>query len=189
MIVVASRAESGLKIGGAMVASFVTLALIAVSCDLIANGDGSNLVFIGWLLMCTVVLVLTTTVHLWRHWFYFLPGYVMLRTLLWVFFGWFSPRGYLFILFAFLMAAMAMLSYRFSQPKTILVTDRIALMLALACFIASIAGMLFAEPRVFALIFAGAGDLILLLQWTVVRPHYRRRHKPVESAGLSIPDH
>lgn len=92
---IAKQAKSGLKIAGAMVASLTALALTAISYELIVDLDGSHHVVLGWLLMCAVAAVLAMTAQYWRHWFYFLPGYVMMRSLLWVFFGWFSPKGYL----------------------------------------------------------------------------------------------
>ena len=175
---IAKQAKSGLKIAGAMVASLTALALTAISYELIVDLDGSHHVVLGWLLMCAAVLAMTA--QYWRHWFYFLPGYVMMRSLLWVFFGWFSPKGYLFIVFLLLMAAMAGLSYRFSQSTRIFVTDRIALMSALACLIGSIAGMWLREPTVYVLIPAGLGDLILLLQWNVIRQHFGTKRKAIQ---------
>lgn len=71
----------------------------------------------------------------------------MMRLGLWAFLGWFSPRGYIRIGFLILAAIMLVLSYQFSKVTRILVTDRIVLLAALACFLGSVAGAWSEEPN------------------------------------------
>ena len=155
---VAEQAKSGLKIAAALLATLATIALLALAYLQITKVEDSKHVFAGWILMAALVVILSTTVHFWRRWFYFLPGFVVMRLGLWAFLGWFSPRGYIRIGFLILSSIMAVLSYRFSKLTRIIVTDRIVLLSALACFLGSVAAALSEEPKFSALVLAGLGD-------------------------------
>jgi hypothetical protein len=87
------QAESGLKIAGALVASFFALMLIAVAYAQIANGDGAHHVVTGWFLMVGMAIALAATVQFWSRWFYGLPAYFGVRLFGWFMLGWFSPSG------------------------------------------------------------------------------------------------
>lgn len=166
---VGEQAKSGLKRAAVILTTFATLALIAIAYLQITEVDGGNHVLVGWLLMAALLVILSTTVQFWCRWFYCLPSFVVMRLGLWAFFGWFSPRGYVRIGFLILTAIMAVLTYRFSKVSRIAVVDRIVLLSVFACFLGSVAGALSQEPKISALVLAGLGDLILLLQWAVIR--------------------
>jgi hypothetical protein len=170
------QATSGVKIAAAIAATIAALALIASAYIRIAKLDGGNHVTAGWLLLAAVTIVLTATAQYWAHWFYFLPGYVAMRSSLYLILGWFSPKGFIFFLFPLLMAMMAVLSFRFGKLKRVRPVDRVILMFALACFLGSLAGFFAQEPRCSALVVAVVGNLVLLLEWFVVRHHPMHRH-------------
>jgi len=165
------QATSGVRIAAAIVATIAALALIASAYIRIARLDGGNHVTAGWLLLSAITIVLSATAQYWGRWFYFLPGYVAMRFTLWVLLGWFSPRGFIFVLFPLLMAIMAVLSFRFSKQKRIGVRDRIVLMFVCACFLGSLSGFFAHEAKSSALVVAVVGNLTLLLEKFVVRHH------------------
>lgn len=166
---VGEQAKSGLKIAAALLATLATIGLIAFAYLQITKVEGSHHVLAGWVLMAALLVMLSTTTQIWCRWFYFLPGFVVMRLGLWAFLGWFSPRGYIRIGFLILTAIMAVLTYRFSKVTRIVVIDRIVLLLALACFLGSVTDALSEEPKVSALVLAGFGDFVLWLQWVVIK--------------------
>jgi hypothetical protein len=85
------QATSGVKIASAIVATAAALGLIASAYIRIARLDGGNHVTAGWLLLAAVTIVLSATAQYWGRWFYFLPGYVAMRSSIWMILGWFSP--------------------------------------------------------------------------------------------------
>lgn len=165
------QVTSGVKIAAAIVATIAALALIASAYICIARLDGGSHVTAGWLLLAVVIIVLSVTVQYWARWFFFLPGYVAMRSSLWMILGWFSPRGFIFVLFPLLMAMMAVLSFRFSKLKRVRGGDRVILMFACACFLGSLAGFFEQEPKSSALVVAVVGNLALLPERFFVR-HY-----------------
>lgn len=146
-----------------MLISLAALALIGIALVDIVNADGTRHVTLGWLLSVAMVGILASTVQYWRRWFFFLPGYVGTRCLAFLLLGWFSPKGFILVVFPPLMLAMAGLSYRFSKPKRIRSVDRVTLMIGMACFIGSLWAFFSPGPKVTALVFSGSGDLVLLL--------------------------
>jgi len=90
------QATSGLKIAAAIVATIAAFALVASAYIRIARLDGGDHVTAGWLLLAAITIVLSATAQYWAHWFYFLPGYVAMRSSLFLILGWFSPRGFIF---------------------------------------------------------------------------------------------
>jgi len=98
------QATSGVKIAGAIVATAAALELLASAYIRIARLDGGNHLTAGWLLLAVVTIVLSATAQYWGRWFYFLPGYVAMRSSIWMILGWFSPRGFIFVRFPVLMA-------------------------------------------------------------------------------------
>ena len=184
---VGHQAISGVKIAGAMLATFATLALIVVAYFQITKFDSGLHVLAGSLLMVAIVVGLSTAVQYWHRWFYFLPGFVAVRSGWWVLLGWFSPRGYILIGFSLLMAIMPFLSYRFAKITRISAIHRFILLSTLACFLGSGAAVLSAEPKISALALAGLGDLILLLGLAVTREPYRRRKTKRTETGAAVP--
>jgi len=178
------QATSGVKIAAAIVATITALALIARAYIRIAKLDGGNHVTAGWLLLAAATIVLTATAQYWARWFYFLPGYVAMRSSLYLILGWFSPRGFIFVLFPLLMAMMAVLSFRFSKLKTLRAGDRIILMFACACFLGSVAGFFAQEPRSSALVIAVVGNLALLVERFVVWHHGVHREMGAKRATV-----
>jgi hypothetical protein len=90
------QATSGVKIAAAIIATIAALALIASAYIRIASLDGGHHAVAGWLLLGSITIVLSATAQYWGRWFYFLPGYVAMRSSLWMILGWFSPRGFHF---------------------------------------------------------------------------------------------
>jgi len=178
------QATSGVKIAGAIVATAAALGLIASAYIRIARLDGGNHVTAGWLLLAAVTIVLSATAQYWGRWFYFLPGYVAMRSSIWMILGWFSPRGFIFVLFPVLMAMMAVLSFRFSKLKRVRAGDRITLMFACACFLGSIAGFFAQEPRSSALVIAVVGNLALLVERFALRHHGMQRERGAKRATV-----
>jgi hypothetical protein len=166
---------SGLKIGGAMVASLTALALIGIAYFEIVNVEGKQHAALGWLLMATMASILALTIQYWRHWFFFIPGYLGVRSSLGLLLGWFSPRGFVFVGFPVLVFAMAAMSFRFSKPARIPAFDRITLLLVAACLLAALSGFLSPEPKVTVLIFTAVGDLFLLLSQIRKTARVRKR--------------
>jgi hypothetical protein len=158
---VEEQVKSGLKIAGALVATFAALILIASSCVQIINADGTHNVARGWLLMLALVAVLAATVQYWSRWFFCVPAYVAMRSLGWILLGWFSPVGYIFVCFPLLVLAMAKLSFRYSKLKRIRIIDRVILMIALACLLGSFAGFFAQPPRLSAMAYTSVADLVL----------------------------
>jgi hypothetical protein len=184
------QATSGVKIAAAIVATVAALALIASAYIRIARLDGGNHVTAGWLLLAAITIFLSATAQYWARWFYFLPGYVAMRSTLYLILGWFSPRGFIFVLFPILMAMMAVLSFRFSKLKGVRPVDRVILMFAFACFLGSFAGFFAQQPKSSALVVAVVGNLALLLERFFVRHHGMHRESGTERAmALPNPDH
>lgn len=156
-----AQGKSGLRIAGAMVATVVTVALFGLAYVQISNADHTHSSRTGWLLMITLVAALGLTVQYWRHWFFFIPGYLGMRSFLWLLLGWFSPRGFVFIGFAILMFAMCGLSFRFGESAKLRGVDRAILLATAACLLAAMLEFLSKGPNAMALIFAALGDATL----------------------------
>jgi hypothetical protein len=184
---VGEQAKSGVKIAAAILATFAALAFIAIAYLQITEVKGRHHVLVGWLLIAALVVILSATVQFWCKWFYFLPGLVVIRSGLWFLLGWFTPRGYIPIGFLILTTIMTILSFRFSKLTRILVTDRIVLLSAFACLFSSVTAALSQEPKISALVLAGLGDVILFLQWAVVRkPGVRMRQREKVETGTVV---
>jgi hypothetical protein len=178
------QATSGVKVAAAIVATIAALAFIASAYIRIAGLDGGDHVTAGWLLLMAIIIVLSVTAQYWGRWFYFLPGYIAMRSSLGMILGWFSPRGFIFVLFPLLMAMMAVLSFRFSKLKRVRAGDRIILMFAFACFLGSLAGFLAQEPKSSALVVAVVGNLALLLERFFVRHRGMQRERGAKRATV-----
>lgn len=172
---VKGQVKSGLKIAGALTATLAALILIATSYVQIVNTDGTHNVAAGWFLMIAIGTILAATVQYWSRWFYFLPGYVAMRSLGWILLGWFSPRGFLFVCFPLPISGIAVLSFRYSNLERIRIIDRVILMIALACLLGSFAEFFARQPRLSALALASVGDLVLLMAWLADNQHKARR--------------
>lgn len=180
------QAKSGLMIAGALLASLAALMLIAIAYDEIVKIGGTHRLA-GWLLMISLGAVLVLTAQHWSRWFYFLPGYIAMRSAGWLLLGWFSARGFIFISFPLLISAMAVLSFRYSKLKALRVIDRAVLMIALACLLGSFSG-LHAQPKASVLGFAALGDLVLWLA-RLADNHRKTRKNRTDSASLvAIPE-
>jgi len=184
---VGEQAKSGVKIAAAILATFATLALIAVAYLQITKVKDGHHVLGGWFLMAALFVVLSTTVQFWCRWFYLLPGFVVMRLGLGALLRWFSPHGYIPIGFLILTAIMSVLSYRFSKVARILVIDRIVLLAALACFVGSVPAALSEEPKISALILACLGDLVLWLRSVVIKkPRVRNPKKEGDESSTAV---
>jgi hypothetical protein len=157
------QAKSGLRIAGAMVATVVTVSLFGLAYVQISNADHTHNSRTGWLLMITLVAALALTVQYWRHWFYFVPGYLALRLGSWLLLGWFSPRGFIFVVFPLLMFAMAAMTFRFSESARLRPSDRAILLVTAAFLFASMLEVFTQTPNTMALLYAAIGDLALLI--------------------------
>jgi hypothetical protein len=155
------QAKSGIRIAGAMVASVVVVALFGLAYSQILDADHVRRSRTGWLLMIALATVLSLTVQYWRRWFFYLPGYLGLRSSLWLLLGWFSPKGFILICFSLLMLAMAATSFRFSQSASMRTLDRAILLVAAACLLASMLEFFVRGQGAMALLFATVADLAL----------------------------
>lgn len=144
-----------------MVGTMATISLFAVGYARIANADHTHSPLAGWLLVIALTATLGLTVQYWRRWFFFLPGYLGMRSSLWLLLGWFSPRGFVYIGFPVLMFAMFGMSLRFSESAKLRRFDRAILLFTAACLLAAMLEF-FAKMSVMALLFAAIGDFALL---------------------------
>ncbi len=179
------QVKSGLRIAGAMVSTVVVgIAFTYAYVDILGK-SGAGHALRGWLLGAVTGAVVLATIEYWRRWFFFIPGYFGIRTSLGLFLGWASSIGYIFIVFPVLMLAMAALSFRFSQPAKLRISDRIILVVSLLLMSCAVPLFLSAEPRLTALAFAGSADVLLLL--ARIRPAFnsQRRTKRTSALGPS----
>ncbi len=155
------QVKSGLRIAGAMVATVATLALFALAYGQIVNPSHTHGPLVGWLLMATLTAAVTSTVQYWRRWFPLVPGYLGMRSSLGLLLGWFSPRGFVYIIFPILMFAMCAMSFRFGESAKMRAFDRALLLVTAACLLATMLEFLAHGLSAVALLFAGIGDLAL----------------------------
>ena len=174
------QAKSGLKIAGAMLVTFAICILLAGAYAQIVNVDGTHSVLRGWLLMAASAAITVATARYWRHWFFLVAAYLGMRSSLGMLLGWFSPRGFVFIIFPVLILTMTALSFRFAKARRIQMADRVALVIAAACLFGAIVGFLSPQPRVTALGFAAVGDLALGLSWMHSIRRSRNSSKRIE---------
>ena len=179
----AEQAKSGLRIAGALMVTVATLALLGWSYLQIVTGDRAHNRFTGWMVLLALAVLLGLTVQYWRRWFFFLPGYFGIRSGFWLLLGWFSPRGVVFVVFPILMFAMAVMSFRLSKPPRLRALDRAVLLVTAACLLAAMLEMFTKEPGVRALLFAGIGDLALLLSRVGRTGKQRHRAEPYSASA------
>ncbi len=173
------QAKSGLRIVGAMVATLATISLFALAYTEIANADHTRSPLAGWLLVIALTATLGITLQYWRRWFFCLPGYLGIRSSLWLLLGWFSLRGFVYVGFPVLMFAMFGMSLRFSESAKLRTFDRAILLITAACLLGAMLAF-FSQPSVTALLFAAIGDLALLTSRFYPTGKSRRRaaHDP-----------
>jgi hypothetical protein len=166
------QVKSGLKIAGAITSSVAAIALFGLAYVQISNA-GRPLT--GWLIMIGLATSMALTVQYWRRWFFFVPTYLGLRSSLWLLLGWFSPGGYVLVIFPVLMLAMAVMSFRFRQITGVRASDRAVLLFAAACLLASLLQLFSETPSAMALLFAALGDSVLFVSrfYPPHRPHRR----------------
>ena len=176
---IVDQTKSGLKIAGAMVSTLTICFAFAYGYDAVSQANGTGHVIRGWVVMGGVTAVTLLTVQYWRLWFFYIPGFLGMRTAIGLFLGWFSPRGYVWVIFPALMLGMAMLSYRFSRLSKIRATDRVVLILAVCSLASSVSKFFGPQPSATSLLFAGVGVAVLLLSRIVSAQNSRSRHRPV----------
>jgi hypothetical protein len=115
------------------------------------------------------------TVQYWRRWFFFLPGYLGMRSSLWLLLGWFSPRGFVYLGFPILMFVMFAMSIRLRESPKLRAFDRATLLVTAACLLAAMLEFLSKGPNQMALLFAAIGDVALLTSWIYSTRNSRQR--------------
>ena len=155
------QAKSGLRIVGAMIASVVTVFLFGLGYVQILNADHARRPLTGWLLIAALTITLGLTVQYWRRWFFCIPGYLGMRSSLWLLLGWFSPKGFVYIGFPILMFAMFGMSFRFRESAKLRGSDRAVLLITAACLLAAMLELFSQPPGATALLYAAIGDLAL----------------------------
>jgi len=181
------QVKSGLRIVGAMVATVATVALFGLAYVEILNADHTRHSLTGWLLMIVLAIALGLTVQHWRRWFFFVPGYLGVRFSLWLLLGWFSPRGFVLVVFSLLMLAMAAMSFRFRESAKARAFDRATLLVTAACLLAAMLGFFSQGPSATALIFATGGDLILFT--SLFYPTCKSRRRATHTPAPLTPNH
>lgn len=81
------QVKSGLRIAGAMVATLAMIALFALGYTQIANADQTRSPLAGWLLLIALTATLGLTAQYWSRWFFFIPGYLGMRSSLFLLLG------------------------------------------------------------------------------------------------------
>jgi hypothetical protein len=155
------QVTSGLRIVGAAIASVAAVALFGLAYVQIANVDRAHNPLAGWLLIVALTATLVLTVQYWRRWFFFIPGYLALRSSLWLLLGWFSPKGFVFIGFAVLLFVMSGMSFRFRESNKLGGVDRAVLLLTAACLFAAMLQFFSQGQSAMSMLYAAIGDLAL----------------------------
>ena len=156
------QVKSGLRIVGAAIASVAAVALFGLAYVQIANVDRAHNPLAGWLLIIVLTATLALTVQYWRRWFFFIPGYLAVRSSLWLLLGWFSPKGFVFVGFAVLMFVMFGMSFRFRESNKLGGVDRAILLVTAACLLAAMVEFFLQRQSAMSLLFAAIGDLALI---------------------------
>ena len=174
------QVKSGLRIVGAAIGSVAAVALFGLAYAQIANVDRAHNPSAGWLLIIVLTATLALTVQYWRRWFFFIPGYLAMRSSLWLMLGWFSPKGFVFIGFAVLMFVMSGMSFRFRESNKLGGVDRAILLVTAACLLAAMLEFFSQGHSAMSLLFAAIGDLAL----TASRffPTRKSRHRPAHDS-------
>jgi hypothetical protein len=176
------QAKSALRIAGAMAATVFTISLFVFGYVQIASADHTRNPLTGWLLMIALATTVALTVQYWRRWFFFIPGYLGMRSSLGLLLGWFAPRGFVFIGFPILMFAMFGMSFRFGESAKLRWFDRVVLLSTAACLLAAMLEFLLRGPNATALIFAAIGDLALFA--SRFYPTRKSRHRATRDSAL-----
>jgi hypothetical protein len=155
------QAKSGLRIAAAMIATVATVSLFGLAYTQIANADHTRSPLTGWILIAALTITLGFTVQYWRRWFFFIPGYLGMRSSLGLLLGWFSPRGFVYIGFPILMFAMFGMSFRFRESTKLRGSDRAVLLITTVCLLAAMLELFSQPPNAMALLFPAIGDLAL----------------------------
>ena len=143
-----------------MVASVATVLLFALAYVQMANQDHAHIrLRAGYWRYAHSHLGLDNEYS--RRWFFFVPGYLGMRSLAMATAGLVSPRGFVYVGFPVLMFAMFGMSLRFSESAKLRAFDRGILLFTAACLLAAMLKF-FSQPSVMALLFAAIGDLVLL---------------------------
>ncbi|MGC1450436.1 MAG: hypothetical protein WA830_10400 [Candidatus Sulfotelmatobacter sp.] len=158
-----------------MVASVATALLFGLVYVQIANENHTRSPLAGWLLVIALTATLGLTVQYWRRWFFFLPGYLGMRSSLWLLLGWFSPRGFVYLGFPILMFVMFAMSIRLRESHKLRAFDRATLLVTAACLLAAMLEFLSKGPNQMALLFAAIGDVALLTSWIYSTRNSRQR--------------
>lgn len=169
------QAKSGLRIVGAMVATLAAISLFALAYAQIANAHHTRSAAAGWLLVIALTAILSLTVQYWRRWFFFIPGYLGMRSSLGLLLGWFSPGGFVYIGFPILMFVMFAMSLRLRESDKLRAFDHGTLLVTAACLLAAMLEFLSKDPNQMALLFAAIGDLVLLASWIYSSRKSRQR--------------
>ena len=156
------QVKSGMRIVGAAIASVAAVALYGLAYVQIANVDRAHNPLAGWLLIVALTAALALTVQYWRRWFFCIPGYLAVRSSLWLLLGWFSPKGFVFVGFAVLMFVMFGMSFRFRKSNRLAGVDRAILLVTAACLLAAMLEFFSQGQSAMSLLFAAIGDLALI---------------------------
>lgn len=156
------QVKSGLRMVGAAIASVAAVALFGWAYVQIANVDRAHNPLAGWLLLTALSATLALTVQYWRRWFFCIPGYLAMRSSLWLLLGWFSPKGFVFVGFAVLMFVMFGMSFRFRESNKLGGVDRAILLVTAACLLVAMLEFFSQGQSAMSLLFAAIGDVALV---------------------------